>query len=76
VVSLESRRWNKDRIVAAIVRTVQSNGWLILYTHDISETPSPYGSTPAMLDWTLAQVAAASIQILPVREALAVALGN
>jgi peptidoglycan/xylan/chitin deacetylase (PgdA/CDA1 family) len=76
VVSLEIRHWNKKRIEAAIERAVLGNGWLILYGHDISENPSPYGSTPAMLDWALARVSAASIQVLPVREALSVALGN
>jgi hypothetical protein len=48
---------------------------LILYTHDVSDTPSPYGSTPAMLDWALGRVAAARIEVLPVREALPMALG-
>ncbi|HWY60343.1 MAG TPA: polysaccharide deacetylase family protein [Rhizomicrobium sp.] len=75
VVPLEIRRWNQKRIDAAIERAVQSRGWLIFYTHDVSESPSPYGSTPAMLDWALAR-AAATMQILPVREALPVALGN
>ena len=36
---------------------INNNGWLILSTHDVSEKPSPYGSTPGMLDWALGRVA-------------------
>jgi peptidoglycan/xylan/chitin deacetylase (PgdA/CDA1 family) len=74
-ISLESRCWEPEKIEAAIQRVVQEHGWLVLYTHDVSDTPSPYGSTPQMLDWALAKVAAARIPVLPMREALPVALG-
>jgi peptidoglycan/xylan/chitin deacetylase (PgdA/CDA1 family) len=74
-VSLESRCWNEKTIEAAIQAVLHNHGWLILYTHDVSNSPSPYGSTPAMLDWALGRVAAARIEVLPVREALPVALG-
>jgi peptidoglycan/xylan/chitin deacetylase (PgdA/CDA1 family) len=74
-VSLESRCWDEARIEAAIQRVQHDNGWLVLYTHDVSETPSPYGSTPHMLDWALSRVIAARIPVLPMREALPVALG-
>jgi len=75
VVSLESRCWNEKDIEANIQRVLHSHGWLIFYTHDVSDTPSAYGSTPQMLDWALGRVAAARIEILPMREALPVALG-
>ena len=75
VISLEARCWDQDAIEIAIRRVSQGNGWLILYTHDVSETPSCYGSTPKMLDWALERVTAARIDILPMREALPVALG-
>lgn len=74
VMSLETRCWKPARLEAAIRRTVSDRGWLIFYTHDVSDTPSRYGSTPAMLDWALARLAAAGIEVLPVREALAAAL--
>ncbi len=76
VVSLESRCWNQGAIEAAIQNVLHSHGWLILYTHDVSDAPSPYGSTPKMLDWALGRVAAARIETLPMREALPVALGR
>lgn len=75
VISLEMGQWDQDGIEAAIQQVVQSNGWLILTTHDVSESPSRFGSTPGMLDWALKRVAAAKITVLPVREALPLALG-
>ncbi|MDB5734250.1 MAG: polysaccharide deacetylase [Alphaproteobacteria bacterium] len=74
-ISLESRCWEPEKIEAAIQRVLHDHGWLVLYTHDVSDTPSPYGSTPQMLDWALGKVAAARIEVLPMREALSVALG-
>jgi peptidoglycan/xylan/chitin deacetylase (PgdA/CDA1 family) len=74
-ISLETRCWDEGAIEAAIQRALHDHGWLILYTHDVTETPSPYGSTPAMLDWALGRVAAARIEVLPVRDALPMALG-
>jgi peptidoglycan/xylan/chitin deacetylase (PgdA/CDA1 family) len=74
-ISLETRCWDEERIAAAITKTLHGNGWLAFYTHDVSDTPSAYGSTPAMLDWALTKVREARIEILPMREALPVALG-
>jgi peptidoglycan/xylan/chitin deacetylase (PgdA/CDA1 family) len=75
-VSLETRCWDQDRIEAAIQAVKHAKGWIALYTHDVSDDPSPYGSTPAMLDWVLSRVAAAQIEVLPMREAVNVALGR
>jgi peptidoglycan/xylan/chitin deacetylase (PgdA/CDA1 family) len=74
-ISLETRCWDEKAIQAAIQRALHDHGWLIFYTHDVSDAPSGYGSTPAMLDWALSRVAEARIPVLPVREALPVALG-
>lgn len=74
-VSLESRCWDEAKVEVAIQRVLQENGWLVLYTHDVSDTPSPYGSTPKMLDWALTKVAEARIPVLPMRDALPVVLG-
>jgi len=74
-ISLETRCWSEAEIKAAIARALKDCGWLIFYTHDISDRPSAYGSTPAMLDWALSQLVAAGVDILPVCEALPIALG-
>ncbi len=57
-ISLETRCWNAAKIEPAIQRAVQLRAWLVFYTHDVSESPSEYGLTPAMLDWALKKVAA------------------
>lgn len=75
-VSLETRLWDKGMIQAAIDRVLHNKGWLVLYTHDVSDDPSPYGSTPDMLDWALGRVAAAGIEVLPMRDAVKVAVGS
>ena len=75
-VSLEKRCWDQDAIEASIQNVLRNKGWIALYTHDVSDDPSPYGSTPAMLDWALGRVAAAGIEVLPMREAVSVATGH
>lgn len=41
-------------------------GWLILYTHDVSPRPSPYGCTPEELRSVIRQARAMDALILPV----------
>lgn len=74
-VSLEVRCWDEKAIEAQVQRALHDHGWLIFYTHDVSDRPSEYGSTPQMLDWALSRLAELRIPVLPVREALPVALG-
>jgi peptidoglycan/xylan/chitin deacetylase (PgdA/CDA1 family) len=44
-----------------------TDGWLIFYTHDVVDAPSPFGCTPDQLDRVVAY-AAASCAVLPVRD--------
>jgi len=75
-ISLECRCWDEEAILAAIHRARARQGWIVFYTHDVSERPTRFGSMPGMLDWVLKKLAAAEIAVLPVREALPVALGT
>ena len=58
-----------EAIQAAIEANAAAKGWLIFSTHDVSDTPTPYGCTPEMftrvLDWSLDSGAT----VLPVAEA-------
>ncbi|MEY4708343.1 MAG: hypothetical protein RJB58_2066 [Pseudomonadota bacterium] len=76
VISLETRLWDEGRIQDTIQRALHNHGWLILYTHGVSDNPGLYGSTPQMLDWALSRLKAARIETLPVCDALPVALGH
>ena len=47
-----------------------TDGWLIFYTHDVVDTPSPFGCTPDQLDRVVAY-AARTCPVLPVRDVVA-----
>ena len=68
---IETRSWSPERVEAAVDEAVRRKAWLIFFTHDVSESPSAYGCTPAMLDHALATLAAAKVEALPVKAALA-----
>ena len=44
------------------------SGWLILYTHDVQSTPSPFGCTPSLLDNVVALALEKGFQVLTVGE--------
>ncbi|HEY1072378.1 polysaccharide deacetylase family protein [Brevundimonas sp.] len=56
---------------AWIDRAVAENAWLILYTHDVRETPSPWGCTPDALDRLIAHARDAGCDIRTIGEVLA-----
>jgi peptidoglycan/xylan/chitin deacetylase (PgdA/CDA1 family) len=47
----------------------QQRGWAILFTHDVSEAPTPWGCTPEMLNRALDLCTALSLPIAPVSAA-------
>jgi len=75
VVSMEKRCWDSAAIARAITRARHDRAWMVFYTHDVSDDPSPYGSTPAMLSEVLERLIEARIEILPMREAVKTAIG-
>jgi len=74
-MSIETRNWNPKTIARAIVEAQHNHSWIVFYTHDVSDSPSPYGATEAMLREVLEGLKAARIPVLPMREAVRVALG-
>lgn len=67
---LEARSWSEARMDAWVRETVATNGWLVLFTHDVSDAPSPFGATPAMLEYALDSLARAGVGIRPIRSVL------
>jgi peptidoglycan/xylan/chitin deacetylase (PgdA/CDA1 family) len=63
--------------LSAIGRVIESNarhnGWLIFATHDVSNSPTPFGCTPALFQDILSRAIDSGATILPVSEALDVA---
>ncbi len=65
-VALERRSWTADAMEALALEAARTKGWLILFAHEVSEDPSAYGSTPAMLIQALDIARGHGLEILPV----------
>jgi peptidoglycan/xylan/chitin deacetylase (PgdA/CDA1 family) len=48
----------------------RENGWLIFITHDVVDTPSPWGCTPPFFKEIVSMAAASGCDVLTVRDAL------
>ena len=68
--SLYSRDFGRDRLCQLIDDAQAGSGWLILYTHDVADEPSPFGCTPAQFQ-SIVAYAAENAPVLPVRDVLA-----
>lgn len=55
---------------AALARSAQRKAWLIAFTHDVAEAPSPWGTRSGDLDTFLAEARTLGFAILPVSAAL------
>ncbi|MCZ8314724.1 polysaccharide deacetylase family protein [Phreatobacter sp.] len=51
-------------------RLARDGGWLVLFTHDVCDTPTPFGTTARILEATVAGALDRGIAIMPVAEAL------
>jgi peptidoglycan/xylan/chitin deacetylase (PgdA/CDA1 family) len=69
-VSLE-RSFDTARISAVLDDAQASGGWVIFFTHDISDNPSPYGCEPIRFSRVLNDVVSRGIEILTIRDAAA-----
>jgi len=49
-----------NRASELISRNERKKGWLIFYTHDVTEKPSKFGCTPGLLEAVVARAAAAN----------------
>jgi peptidoglycan/xylan/chitin deacetylase (PgdA/CDA1 family) len=67
---LEKCRDNPSFVKEIIDQNCKARGWLIFATHDISETPSPYGCTPSFFEEIVNYSLVSRSIILPVSEAL------
>jgi peptidoglycan/xylan/chitin deacetylase (PgdA/CDA1 family) len=67
---LIDRRIDRDGIERAFDEAETANGWLIFYTHDVADQPSPYGCSPALLNEALEAASRRKIPVLNMAEAL------
>jgi peptidoglycan/xylan/chitin deacetylase (PgdA/CDA1 family) len=66
---MERRSWSAEAIDILAREAAATGGWLILFGHDVSEDPSPYGSTPAMLETIFETASRHGLRLAPVAEA-------
>jgi len=69
-ISIYSHKTNLTEISTAIAETVRSSGWLIFYTHEVTQNPGKFGTTPEMLKFALQKSQEEGCRILSVSEAL------
>jgi peptidoglycan/xylan/chitin deacetylase (PgdA/CDA1 family) len=67
---LIDRRIDRNGIERAFDEAETNNGWLIFYTHDVADEPSPYGCSPALLNEALEAASRRKIPVLNMAEAL------
>jgi peptidoglycan/xylan/chitin deacetylase (PgdA/CDA1 family) len=67
---LIDRRIDRDGIERAFDQAETNNGWLIFYTHDVADEPSPYGCSPSLLNEALEAASRRKIPVLNMAEAL------
>src|SRR6185295_19297 len=67
---LIDRRIDHEGIERAFDQAQTDNGWLIFYTHDVADEPSPYGCSPALLNAALQAASRRKIPVLNMAEAL------
>ncbi len=68
---LYQSRITRPQIDLALHQTVENNGWLIFFTHDVCESPTEVGCTPALLRYVLERALQLGIEVLPIKHALA-----
>lgn len=67
---LEKSRDDFDAVRKVIQANRAANGWLVFATHDIAESPTPFGVKPDFFARTLEEVLASGATVLPVAAAL------
>jgi peptidoglycan/xylan/chitin deacetylase (PgdA/CDA1 family) len=69
-MGIEAHVLEKYPIKTMIKQAIAKNGWLIFFTHDVADTPSPWGCTPDQLKQLISMLSEAGIEILPMNNAI------
>jgi len=68
-INIYSANLDRQRIQSWIDRSAEVRGWTIFYTHDVDESPTPWGTTPDDLTWVAKQCLAAGGELLNIDQA-------
>jgi peptidoglycan/xylan/chitin deacetylase (PgdA/CDA1 family) len=69
-VPLYSSMLDDESVRRWVEEAVATSGWLIFFTHDVGERPTPYGVTPDLLRAAVAAAVEAGCACIPVGEAV------
>jgi peptidoglycan/xylan/chitin deacetylase (PgdA/CDA1 family) len=69
IVSLERYHWNPQAVDEIISNARGEKVWLVFLSHDVSDSPSPYGSTPDQIRRTLHALKQADIPVKTLKDA-------
>ncbi len=73
---LEQNRDDPASVRKMIDRNCRAHGWLIFATHDVCETPSPFGCSPEFFEGVVQCAASCGARVLPVGAAWAAIRGS
>ena len=68
--ALYAQSTGADTILELIQRTATEGGWLIFYSHEVSEKPGTWGTSPEQLESALRIAKQLSCEVLPVQQAI------
>jgi peptidoglycan/xylan/chitin deacetylase (PgdA/CDA1 family) len=68
--SVYHHAFNPGRFQRLLEEATRTDGWLIFYTHDVSESPSDFGCTPAELERLVQLVSQTGARVLTVCQVL------
>ena len=66
---LYSKYCDLDMFRSVIVHAIDRKAWLIFYTHDVSDNPSPYGITPEEYEAVVKMVYEKGVTVMPIQQA-------
>ena len=69
-IPIMDKEFSSDGLRSLICKTVRNRGWLIFYTHGVTEAAPPWGCSIAQFSVVLDLVAEAGVEILPMRSAV------
>lgn len=67
---LEKTRHDREAVKRLIDGNRAARGWLIFATHDVCDTPTPYGCTPGFFEAIVEYAVESGARIVPVAQAL------
>jgi peptidoglycan/xylan/chitin deacetylase (PgdA/CDA1 family) len=73
---LDDASVDRPKVAELISETVRTGGWLIFYSHDVSDQPTRFGVSPDLLEWAVASAKSAGCALTTIAEGLRLVGGD